>query len=150
LKIVKIFTSRLLRNGSCVKFLNAKEKLCDYNLLPPENTKFFVQEILAEDAGISHIGFPHIKGCAKLDKIVLSNCGYIEDEALKWLVERKDSLKHLEIVSCKNITEEGLRSLKSLNLEKLILKNLPYVKDVDGVAIELKSAMPNCQIEIEK
>lgn len=141
---------RLLRNGSCVKFVNAKDKLCDYNLLPPENSKFFVKEILAEDSGISHIGFPHIRGCEKLDKIVLNNCSYIEDEALKWLSLRKDSLKHLEVINCKNITDEGLRSLKALKLEKLIAKNLPYVKDVDGVREELVKAMPGCVIEIEK
>lgn len=119
-------------------------------MLPPENTKFFVEEILAENAGISHIGFPHIKGCTKLSKIVLKDCGYIEDEALRFFALRKDSLKHVEIVDCKNLTEVGLRSLKGLNLNTLIVKNLPYVKDIAAVEAELKESLKNCQIEIEK
>jgi hypothetical protein len=138
-----------LRNGSCVKFVNAVEPLCDYNLLPPENTKFQVQEILADNAGISYVGFPHIQGCLKLDKIVLTNCGYIDDEALKFLALRKDTLRHLELVDCKSLTDEGLRSLKGLNLSVLTVKNVPYVKDVAGVEKELRDALKNCEIKIE-
>ncbi|KAG5667814.1 hypothetical protein PVAND_015783 [Polypedilum vanderplanki] len=140
----------LLRNGSCVKILNVKEPLCDYNLLPPENAKFFVQEILAENAGISHIGFPHIKGCMKLEKIVLNSCGYIEDEALQLLHLRKETLKHLELINCKNLTEVGLRSLKNLNLTTLVIKNVPYVKDIATIENELKESLKNCKIQIEK
>ncbi|XP_070508794.1 ATP synthase subunit s, mitochondrial [Chironomus tepperi] len=140
----------LLRNGSCVKFVSAPEPLCDYNLLPPENAKFFVQEIIAEDAGISHIGFPHIKGCTKLEKIVLKNCGYIEDEALECLKMRKDSLKHLELIDCKNLTDHGLRSLKELNLKTLVITNVPYVKDFDGIKAELTAALKGCDVKMEK
>jgi H+-transporting ATP synthase F0 complex subunit s len=133
-----------------VKFANSPERLCDYNLLPPENTKFLVQEILAEDAGISYVGFPHIKGCTGLQKIVLKNCGYIEDEALKLFDLRRDSLKHVELVDCKNITEVGLRSLKGLNLSSLVIRNVPYVKDLPAVESELRESMKNCNIVIEK
>lgn len=45
---------------------------------------------------------------------------------------RKDSLKHLEVVDCKNITAE-MKRLKDLNLSSLVIgsKNLPYVKDIE-------------------
>lgn len=144
------FISRLLRNGSCVKFLNAPEPLCDYNLLPPENSKFFVQAILAEDAGISYVGFSHIKGCTKLEKIVLKNCGYIEDQAMAYLKYRKDTLKHLELIDCKNITDEGLNHLKELDLKTLVIKNVPYVKNFEAIEKELRSAMKNCEMILEK
>jgi H+-transporting ATP synthase F0 complex subunit s len=109
-----------------------------------------VEQILAENAGISYIGFPHIKGCSKLSKISLKNCGYIDDEALKLFTLRKETLKDVEIIDCKNITDEGLRSLKDLNLMSLTVKNLPYVNDVDGIKLELQSQMKDCKIEIEK
>lgn len=81
---------------------------------------------------------------------MLKNCSYIEDDALEWLSVRKDSLKHLEIEDCKNITDVGLRSLKNLNLSTLSVKNLPYVKDVEGITKELKESLKNCEVTIEK
>lgn len=141
---------RLLRNGSCVKLLNMPDPLCDYNLLPPENSKFFVQEILADDAGISYVGFPHIQGCTKLEKIVLKNCGYIEDQAMAMLKYRKDTLKHLELIDCKNLTEEGLSHLKELNLKTLVIKNVPYVKNFEAIEKELRASMKECDMQLEK
>lgn len=63
---------------------------------------------------------------------------------------RKDSLKHLEIENCKNLTEEGLRSLKDLNLETLVIRNLPYVKNIEAVTQKLKESLKNCAVTIEK
>ena len=139
----------LLRNGACVRFVGSPILFCDYNTLPPENQKFSIKEIEATNAGISADGFVHLKGCEKLDRIVLDNCVYVTDEALEKLDMRKDSLKVLEISNCKNITDDGLKSLKNLkNLEKLIARNLPYVKDATKVRDELKKYIANCEIDI--
>lgn len=51
---------------------------------------------------------------------------------------RKDSLKHLEIEDCKNLTDEGLRSLKELNLRTLSVKILPLM-DHKGTEREFES-----------
>lgn len=140
----------LLRNGACAKFVGHPTLFCDYNGLPPENTKFLVKEIEANDAGISDEGFAHLKGCEKLDKIVLNNCNYITDAALERLENRKDSLKVLEISGCKNVTDEGLKSLKYLSkLEKLVLRNLPYVKNAAKIEQELKTHLANCVMDIK-
>lgn len=140
----------LLKNGACAKFVNSPILHCDYNVLPPENVKFFVKEIEARNAGLSADGFMHIKGCEKLDRISLTDCTYITDEALYKLEYRKDSLKFLEIVNCKNITEDGLRSLKVLSkLETLIARDLPYVSKPAEIAKELKEHLKNCEIVIE-
>lgn len=123
---------------------------CDYNILPPENTKFFVKEIEATNAGLSPEGFIHLKGCEKVDRIVLNNCPYISDEALENLSYCKDSLKVLEIIKCKNITDEGLKSLKTLTkLEKLVCHDLPYVKKGTEIKKELKEYLKNCEIDIK-
>lgn len=112
--------------------------------------KFLVKEIEANKAGISSDGFVHLTGCEKLDRIVLNECSYVTDEALDKLVLRKDSLKVLEISSCKNITDVGLRSLKQLTkLEKLIVRDLPYVKNGEQVGKELKESLPNCEVDIK-
>lgn len=44
----------LLKNGACVKFVGSSKFLCDYNILPPENSKFKVKEISADNAGSIH------------------------------------------------------------------------------------------------
>lgn len=140
----------ILRNGGCVRFVGSPALFCDYNTLPPENIKFFVKEIEATNAGINEDGFIHIKGCEKLDRISLTNCPYITDEALQKMDLRKDSLKVVEISQCKNITEEGLRYLGALNkLEKLVVRDLPYVKNVEKVELELKKILVNCDVDIK-
>lgn len=123
---------------------------CDYNTLPPENVKFSVKEIEASNAGISDEGFAHIKGCEKLDRIALIDCAYITDKALQKMGLRKDSLKVVEISKCKNITEEGLRYLEALSkLEKLVVRDLHYTKNVAKVELELKKILVNCDVDIK-
>lgn len=130
--------------------MNSPITHCDYNALPPENTKFLVKEIIAKKAGINDDGFAHVKGCEKLDRISLTECSYITDETLARLETRKDSLKSLEIVGCKNITDEGLRSIKKLlNLEMLVARNLPYVNQKAEIAKELQEHLKNCKIVVE-
>lgn len=122
---------------------------CDYNALPPENSKFLIKEIEARNAGINATGFEHLKGCLKIDRIFLEDCSYITDEALEKLVYRKDSLKILEIIRC-DITDEGLKSLKVLDkLEKLAVSGVAALKDPEGVANQLKQHLKNCLIDIK-
>lgn len=64
---------------------------------------------------------------------------------------RSNSLKYLELEKCRNITEDGLKSLKTLvNLKTLIVKDLPYVKNVDEIKQALQSSLDQCEITIEK
>jgi hypothetical protein len=72
--ILRTAAEWLLRNGACARFVNSPVLFCDYNVLPPENTKFFVKEIEATNAGINAEGFVHLKGCEKLDRIFLNDC----------------------------------------------------------------------------
>lgn len=69
---------------------------------------------------------------------------------MEYLRFRKDSLKHLELIDCKNLTDNGLRSLKDLNLKTLVISNVPYVKDFEGVKAELMAALKDCDIKMEK
>lgn len=139
-----------MKNGACVRFVGYPHIFSDYNSLPPENTKFQVKEIEAKSAGINDEGFAHIKGCEKLDRIVLTECSYITDEALYKFELRKDSLKVVEIFGCKNITEDGIKSLQTLTkLEKLTIQGLPYVKNTEQAAKDLKKYLTNCVVDIK-
>lgn len=118
--------------------------------MPPEKSKFYVQEILADHSRLSHVGFLHLKGCTKIDRIKFKDCDCIEDNALRYLSFVKDSLRHLEIENCKNVTDEGLRHLKDLKLKTLVIKNLPCVYEIEVVKKELENSLKGCDIKIEK
>ena len=60
----------------------------------------------------------------------------------------KDSLEHLQLSSCGDITDRGVKSLTNLhNLQRLLLYDLPEVKDKAGCENTLRSALPNCDID---
>ena len=47
-------------------------------------------------------------------KIRLHHCAYLDDACLDRLVLLKDSLRHLEISSCGDVTDDGVVSLGRL------------------------------------
>lgn len=137
----------LLRNGAKLKWSGTTTFLKDYNQLPIEAEKCCIMEIDASNSSISHFGFLHLNGCKHIEKMILRNCGYLEDPALKMLLVLKGSLKHLEISNCGNITPEGLMCLGRLdNLETLILSDLLSVKDIKEVTSHLQKMLPSCDI----
>ncbi|XP_014213460.1 ATP synthase subunit s, mitochondrial [Copidosoma floridanum] len=139
----------LLKNGASIKWLGCADYLRDYNSLPKEdvNVKLCIEAVDATDSAIHHIGFQHFSGCKHVEKIKLVRCSYIENEALSLLSIIKDSLIHLEVVECKNITDEALADLKNLtHLKTLKLGGMPYVKDKSRILQELTAALPNCKI----
>lgn len=141
----------LLKNGACIKYLNSSRLVCDYNSLPVVGTKFAIKEIEAVGASIFDIGFDHFHNCDHIETIKFQGCSYLTDEALKKLSVLHGSLRNLEIAKCYNMTDEGLLSLKSLDkLEHLMISELPYVKNMDAVKIELNSKLPNCKIEFNE
>lgn len=137
----------ILKNDGTVRFTdNPSRKLVDYNTIPGSPIK--VKEIDATGACIMKIGFEHLKGCKFVDKIILKNCKYLENEALEGLVNVKDTLKHLEVSSCNNISDSGLAPISELkNLETLVLNNLQFVVDLNAVTSNLKKSLPKCTIE---
>ncbi|XP_072753999.1 ATP synthase subunit s, mitochondrial [Anoplolepis gracilipes] len=140
----------LLRNGASVKWINFSQHLKDYNSLPSEKNKYYIQAVDATDSGITHVGFPHFVGCRYIDEIKLVNCVYLYDNALPLLSPVKDTLTTLEIADCKSITDQGVRSLKNLkNLKTLKLSGMPYLEDKALLRKELTEALPDCAIELK-
>lgn len=141
----------VLKNGGAVRFQNFPSILfSNYNALPGE-MKLPVIEIDGTNSSIMDIGFDHLKNCDMIENIKLIQCKYLENEALEKLDHVKKSLKFLEISGCFNINEAGLMSLTGLtNLEKLVVNNLPYVKDFDKIKKELKEKLPKCSVHINE
>lgn len=138
-----------MKNGACLRYKGQPQLFCDYNALPSESVAFSskIREIHAKDAGINTIGFEHLKDTA-IERVYLENCGYVDDSAIGRLAHIKDTLTELEIVGCKNITDEGLKQAKNLvNLKLLKSSQLLYVKNAADVKAEVQKALPNCKIE---
>ncbi|XP_044766944.1 ATP synthase subunit s, mitochondrial-like [Coccinella septempunctata] len=139
----------LLRNGASVKFKGSSELLTDYNSLPDEDFPLTIAEVEAVDSSISQYGFGNFRGCKQIWKIAFVRCNLLDNGAMKELSVLTESLRHLKISNCPDITDDGLLHLQSLKLTDLELYNLPYVKDKETVLQTLKSSLPKCNIILE-
>jgi hypothetical protein len=59
------------------------------------------------------------EGCKHITHVQFHRCMYLKDEALESLSYLKDSLQDLQIISCGNITDTGVKSLHTLRLVTL-------------------------------
>lgn len=60
----------------------------------------------------------------------------------------KDSLEELQLSSCGDINDSGVKSLACLsNLRHVLLYDLPEVRNREGCTEYLQSALPHCKIE---
>lgn len=140
-----------MKNGGTVQFVDARTPITEYNTLNTLNTTPKIHTIDATDSAIMAIGFEHLKGCKFIERIVLNRCKHMENEALEQLSFVKDTLHELQVTECGNVVDSGLRSLKKLTqLQKLTIYGFLYVKDWDGIYIELKQSLPKCEITTNK
>ena len=59
-----------------------------------------------------------------------------------------DSLEELQLSSCGNIDDDGVKFLAHLpNLRHLVLYDLPEVRSKENCAQYLQTALPNCKID---
>ncbi|CAN7999654.1 unnamed protein product [Ixodes hexagonus] len=137
----------LIRCGASVRWAGADQFHSDYNTLPASRA-LKIQEIDATDSSIMHIGFPYLKGLTSLKSMNLRRCHYVRDEALQMLAYRKDSLEELQVISCGNVTDYGIKTLSELTkLKTLEMFDLPEIKDKEGCVNHLRQFLPSCRIE---
>ncbi|KAK2719695.1 hypothetical protein QYM36_005244 [Artemia franciscana] len=138
----------LLRCGAAVRWTNQTTFLHDYNHLPAEGTKTYVEEIDATNSCIMHRGFPHLKGLKHLKKIVLNKAPYVDDACLYQLKCVKETLEVLQVSENGSITDAGLLYLKELkSLQKLLVYGLPGVVEKEKTLRQLREALKDCQIK---
>ncbi|KAI0239779.1 ATP synthase subunit s, mitochondrial [Lamellibrachia satsuma] len=139
----------LMRCGAHIRWKGSEKWEKEYNTLPPVSfsRSYKIEEINAVDAELMEIGFDHFENVKNMQKIRLHHCAYLEDAAIERLVLLKDSLQHLEISSCGDVTDDGLLSLGRLTLlRSLLLYDLPAVQDGLGCYKALQKDLPECNI----
>ncbi|EEB17297.1 ATP synthase subunit S, putative [Pediculus humanus corporis] len=113
-------------------------------------SKYKLEEIFAQKAGLSYLGFEHLKNCEHIKKIRLIACHFLNDQCLNKLSYVKNSLEFLEIRSSFLVHNKGILSLSQLNnLKTLILADLPEVEKKGECEAALKKALTNCKIVFE-
>jgi len=133
-----------------VRWKNHDKFVPHYDSLPKDDDpgKYYLQEVDATDASISHHGFPHFKDCKYVEGIKFDRCHHLSNEALQQLELLKSSLESLLIFRCGNITDHGILSLATLlKLKTLEMGDLDDVKDMKKCVKTLQAALPNCDIK---
>lgn len=78
----------------------------------------------------------------------LHKCSYLDNEALPLLTLVKDSLLDLQLSSCGDISDSGVKSLAGLsNLRRLLIYDLPEVRDKEDCIRVLQEALPQCDVD---
>lgn len=146
----------ILRNGGAISECGDPGTLItNYNDLPParryssDTNRFRVHSIVADNIGILAMGFDHLQGCQRVERIVLRNCAHLENDALDRFGLVMQSLRHVEVFGCRNIRVDGLLALGKLErLQSLRLGSLLGVRDLKSVAEALKRYRPQCTVEM--
>ncbi|KAL4656229.1 ATP synthase subunit s, mitochondrial [Arapaima gigas] len=144
----------LLRCGAKVRYQGFDRWQQDYNALPTGPLgRYKIQAIDATESCIMYRGFDHLEGLKHVEEMKFHKCVYIEDACLKRLSQIENlqsSLQRVELVSCGNVTDKGVIALHKLrNLEYLLLRDLPGVKEKRRTADALQTALPNLDIELD-
>ncbi|XP_004698634.1 ATP synthase subunit s, mitochondrial [Echinops telfairi] len=143
----------LLRCGATVRYHGQERWQKDYNNLPTGPLdKYKIQAIDATNSCIMNIGFDHLEGLLHVEKIKLCQCHYLEDgclERLSQLENLRESLLEMEIISCGNITDQGIITLRHLrNLKYLLLSDLPGVKEKEKIVQAFQLALPSLNLQL--
>lgn len=141
----------LIRNGAKVKWGKNGDMFDDYDkLMNSEASRSnFISEIDATNSSITHVGFPYLKNLKSLRKIVFNETEYLEDKALHLLGEYQlPTLKHLEVIKCHDITDDGVRALQKIKtLNYLKLQGLSSVTNKAACSELLEKELTNCDVD---
>ncbi|XP_064621985.1 distal membrane-arm assembly complex protein 2-like [Lineus longissimus] len=111
------------------------------------NTKTPGIHVEAIDLSGVHIvfeGFDNLLRLKRIKYLSLSGCLFVDDWCLSRLHVLKESLLHLDISACPNVTERGIATLHHLtNLRKLNITDMPNVAYKQLVCSQLEEEMPN-------
>uniref|UniRef100_A0A8D0GD06 Distal membrane arm assembly component 2 like n=1 Tax=Sphenodon punctatus TaxID=8508 RepID=A0A8D0GD06_SPHPU len=144
----------LLRCGALVRYHGYDKWQRDYNGLPTGTLgKYKIQAIDATESCIMHQGFDYLDGLEHVEEIKLCKCIYILDACLQRISETatlQKSLLQLQIISCGNVTDQGILALHKLrNLEYLFLSDLPGIREREATVQVLKRSLPSLELKLD-
>lgn len=141
----------ILRNGGAVSGCDSPGQLItNYNCLNAVGRDFRLHSIVARDIGLIAMGFDHLQGCERVQRIVLDGCTHLENEALAQLRHVSGSLRELELCECRYFRDDGLMRLADLRvLRGLTLgEGLVGVADMTKVVRQLRERIPKCEVRM--
>ncbi|CAN8000112.1 unnamed protein product, partial [Ixodes hexagonus] len=107
-----------------------------------------VEAIDASDMDLVYEGLDNLTSLEGLKALRLCGCPFVDDWFLDRLSQFKDSLEHLDLSGCPQITQRGLSALYRLrSLKTLTLRHLSHVDHLQLVALMLEDAIPGCQVQ---
>lgn len=82
-----------------------------------------------------------------LERVILHNDQYIDDRAMKGLSYGRDTLTHVQVSKCSDVTDSGVKEIQALvKLTTLVLFDLQCVENLEKCKQVLQSQLPNCKI----
>lgn len=143
----------LVKMGARVQFTNgkwyAKQDIRQGSLPLEELNGQFVIAIDATDTDLDQFSMVDIVKLSEVKYLSLEGCGLVDDHCLASLVHLRDTLTHLNINKCEQVTENGVATLHKLrNLERLNMNDMPLVKFAPLVAVMLEDVLPQCRISL--
>ncbi|OQV20959.1 putative ATP synthase subunit s, mitochondrial [Hypsibius exemplaris] len=141
----------LMRCGAAVKWRGQNKFMADYNAMElTSGADMKIEGINAAESCIMASGFDYLKGLSAVRQVKFNKTHHIDDLALKKLSLLQDTLEDLEVVSCGNVTDIGIKGLGELRKLKTVhLADLIGVKKPEECVKSLKAALPQCQIQFD-
>ena len=141
----------LLRNSAYVRFKGRPKLVTGYYNIPTDRSSK-LSEVHAVNSGITVDGFPYLQGLDSVEKIFLINSKMIDNHCLDSLRFVSETLQHLELERCPDVTIKGIQLLTRLkSLKYLRLHLLEGVTEEEWQILQdnCKQLFPNCETKFE-
>lgn len=144
--------SFLIFRGALVKFQNKdewyKKTEDDETGLPLKfEPGWVVEAIDASNAELYYEGLDNLTCLDGLKALRLAGNPNVDDWFMDRLSQFRETLEHLDVSGCPQITEHGLAALYRLrNLKTITLAHLSHIKHIKLVGLMLEEAIPGCRV----
>uniref|UniRef100_A0A023GB18 ATP synthase subunit s-like protein n=1 Tax=Amblyomma triste TaxID=251400 RepID=A0A023GB18_AMBTT len=144
--------SFLVFRGALVKFHGndkwfKRTKDGDTGLPGKRQPGWVLEAIDASDTEIYYEGLDNLTCLEGLKSLKLAGNPNIDDWFLDRLSQFRETLEHLDLSGCPQITEHGLAALYRLRkLKTITLAHLSHIQHIKLVALMLEEAIPGCRV----
>lgn len=135
----------IVRNGGKIRFGSSQSWIKSYASLPAgsRQTGHKLLSIDGQGLSLSNNGLAHLQGLTYLEHLNLNSCKYISD--LTHLSEVSSTLEHLDIGNCPGISDVS-PIVDLVRLQSLVLTGTLGGDKRDDVINTLKIKLPECEI----